>query len=277
MKIRKDYLVSTFLTSLICIPVFGEVEPPLPEDPATLLIGQANPVLVDIEPLTVVIVPPESYQRALASLWSELRTKVERRLRKAGIEIFVPEPGITYKLPISTDLKIHTEMLKLNEPQQDVTASGDSDQHVLRIQTSLSRAVRLSPRGKFSFKADVWKVKPVMQIASGKSISDVVTDVALKQVDTFITCHLTANSQRAGSADTKTSETVSPTTPQKSPKQLGRQTPATYKYVASKNSKVFHNADCRWAKQIASKNLINYSTRQEAIDAGKRPCKRCKP
>ena len=86
MKIRRGYLVSTFLTSLICIPVFGEVEPPLPEDPATLLIGQANPILVDIEPLTVVIVPPESYQRALALFRDQdRRTRLDRATWSAGL------------------------------------------------------------------------------------------------------------------------------------------------------------------------------------------------
>jgi hypothetical protein len=35
--------------------------------------------------------------------------------------------------------------------------------------------------------------------------------------------------------------------------------------VASKNSKVFHKADCANAATIAEKNLIHFQTREEAI------------
>ncbi len=50
-----------------------------------------------------------------------------------------------------------------------------------------------------------------------------------------------------------------------------------WKYVASKNSKVFHRPDCKWAKRISPKNLIGYKGRDEAIKSGRRPCKSCRP
>lgn len=49
------------------------------------------------------------------------------------------------------------------------------------------------------------------------------------------------------------------------------------KYMASKSSKVFHGPNCRFAKTITSKNGIEYATRQQAINSGRRPCKQCKP
>jgi len=48
-------------------------------------------------------------------------------------------------------------------------------------------------------------------------------------------------------------------------------------YVAAKNSKVFHRPDCKWAKRISPKNKIIFKTRQDALNAGRRPCKVCKP
>jgi hypothetical protein len=48
-------------------------------------------------------------------------------------------------------------------------------------------------------------------------------------------------------------------------------------YVASKNSQVFHHPGCKAAAKISSNNLVRYGTREEAIRAGKRPCKECKP
>jgi phosphatidylserine/phosphatidylglycerophosphate/cardiolipin synthase-like enzyme len=48
-------------------------------------------------------------------------------------------------------------------------------------------------------------------------------------------------------------------------------------YVASKNSAVFHKADCKSAAKISAKNLVRYNTRDEAIQAGKKPCAECQP
>jgi endonuclease/exonuclease/phosphatase family metal-dependent hydrolase len=48
-------------------------------------------------------------------------------------------------------------------------------------------------------------------------------------------------------------------------------------YVASVNSEVFHKAGCKSASKISAKNLVSYKTREEAIQAGKRPCAECKP
>ncbi len=48
-------------------------------------------------------------------------------------------------------------------------------------------------------------------------------------------------------------------------------------YVASKNSPVFHKAGCKSAARISEKNLVHYATRDEAIRAGKTPCKECNP
>jgi DNA/RNA endonuclease YhcR with UshA esterase domain len=48
-------------------------------------------------------------------------------------------------------------------------------------------------------------------------------------------------------------------------------------YAASVNSPVFHKAGCKSASTISAKNLVHYKTREEAVQAGKRPCAECKP
>lgn len=48
-------------------------------------------------------------------------------------------------------------------------------------------------------------------------------------------------------------------------------------YVASKIREPFHKADCEWASRISPENLVTYSSREEAIQAGHRPCKVCRP
>lgn len=48
-------------------------------------------------------------------------------------------------------------------------------------------------------------------------------------------------------------------------------------YVASAIRKPFHRPGCQWAARISSANLQTFQTRDEAIRAGHRPCKVCKP
>jgi methylphosphotriester-DNA--protein-cysteine methyltransferase len=57
----------------------------------------------------------------------------------------------------------------------------------------------------------------------------------------------------------------------------GEQPKSTYAYEASALREPFHRPSCRWAAQISPRNLQTFKTRQEAINAGHRPCKVCKP
>jgi uncharacterized protein HemX len=48
-------------------------------------------------------------------------------------------------------------------------------------------------------------------------------------------------------------------------------------YVASQRSTKFHNPECRSANTIKAANMVFYSTRNEAVSAGKEPCAICRP
>ena len=48
-------------------------------------------------------------------------------------------------------------------------------------------------------------------------------------------------------------------------------------YIASARKIPFHVVTCKWAKKIAPSNAVYYTTREEAIQDGHRPCKVCKP
>ena len=48
-------------------------------------------------------------------------------------------------------------------------------------------------------------------------------------------------------------------------------------FVASARSQVFHRSDCKSAGKISEKNLVHYGSREEAIQAGKKPCAECRP
>lgn len=48
-------------------------------------------------------------------------------------------------------------------------------------------------------------------------------------------------------------------------------------FCGSKQSDVFHLSTCGSASQISPENLVTYSSREDAINQGKRPCKKCNP
>lgn len=48
-------------------------------------------------------------------------------------------------------------------------------------------------------------------------------------------------------------------------------------YVASKNSRVFHRAGCRYAKIVLASNLVRFDSRGAAVQTGRRSCKTCNP
>ncbi len=55
---------------------------------------------------------------------------------------------------------------------------------------------------------------------------------------------------------------------------------STAPYIGNTRTKKFHYRECKWAKLYLTKKpheVVYFNTRQEAVDAGYVPCKRCKP
>ncbi len=49
-------------------------------------------------------------------------------------------------------------------------------------------------------------------------------------------------------------------------------------YIGNINSMIFHEENCRFGgKRIKEENRVCFSTRGEAVSAGYRPCKVCRP
>ena len=262
MKAKKYYLILAVVTGILYAPALGEVESLL--SPERGLIGQAAPALAGIENLLVIIVPPDAEPNKDGLVWTELEAKVINKLNEAGIKIM---PGIAGNILNIDELRVYIDMLKLV----------DSQQYVFRIQASVSREVRLARTSNFSLRADVWKTHSVMQVVSVENMPAIATSVVLEQVEAFICAYVVANPPGKQPADAKTTDTVSQTAQRQQAKPAAKPAVAKYKYGASENSKVFHRPDCHWVKQIKPENLVGYNSRDEALKAGRRPCKQCKP
>jgi len=55
------------------------------------------------------------------------------------------------------------------------------------------------------------------------------------------------------------------------------QKPTKVVYVGNKRTKVFHHSWCKYVDRMSESNKVYFKSRQEAIDAGYKPCKVCKP
>jgi len=283
MKTKKYYLVLAAVPAIFCLLAFGNVKLP-PEHIEPGLIGQPHPALVGIDELYVVINPPDSEPNKDGLVWGELQKKVKSNLKIAGLKIAsddVPEKFETILRKRLEKNAIKQDSLKfrsINIPELrvdiDMLKLEDSQHYVFHIQTSLAAKVFLGEAPSHSLKAAVWKARPTMQAVSVQNMPAKVTDEVIEQIEAFVLAYIVANMEAAQTPDANDVGTAIQKQPAKPPPTI---TVAKYKYVASKNSKVFHRPECSSAARIAPKNLIGYNTREEAIRAGKRPCKICKP
>lgn len=274
MKNGKYYLGAAIVIGILSAAVLGEVESasptprgelPPPED-KPLLPAQPNPTLTGIRQLYIVILPPDAEPNKDGLNWKNLEATVESKISQSGIKIAraIQRERILRSLAVP-ELRIDINMLKIEEPVQ----------YIFHIETSLAKKVYLTKDSSRCIKVDLWKTEPTMRAVSAEGMPAAVTSAVLEQVEAFIHAHLAANSpnKRPSGSDANDISTAA----EEQVEPAAESTPAEYKYVASKNGKVFHKPDCIWVKRIKPENLIGYSSREEAINAGKKPCNLCKP
>jgi len=257
MKLGKLLSISGIITGILCIAALGDIQVIQSDKP------RVNPALAGIEQLYVFTVQPDAEPNKDGLVWEELDGKVELKLKEAGIKIaqiayLGARVVMDHNIP---QLRVYIDMLK----------PSDSQQYVLHIRTSLVSSVSLVKQPGRYIKADIWKAESAMQATSVQNMPAKVTEVVLEQVEVFIQAYHTANTAGSRLPDANV------TAPKEISKAPSREPVAGYKYVASKNSDVFHTPNCRSAKRISPENIIGYNSRDDAINAGKRPCKVCKP
>ena len=285
MKVGKYYLILATAAAILCVPVFSTVELTRPSEPVPVLLGRANQPLVGIDKLYVRIVPRGFEPNSHGLVFEELENLIIDRLKEAGITIaetdidkMGPDAAKMLKVLKRRMEPANVKNLKFIPPRipglcvdMDMLVIEHLQQVVFYTQISLARLVHLEKESRLAFKTAVWQSEPIMQAVSVKDTPAAVTHVVLEQVDAFIHAYLAANPPGTGVGDVNDVNVALMIAATK------RASPAEYKFVASKNSDVFHRPDCSSAKRIKPANLVGYNSRAEALKAGKRPCKRCKP
>ncbi|MHC4266087.1 MAG: Ada metal-binding domain-containing protein [Planctomycetota bacterium] len=226
-------------------------------------------VLTGIEKFIVQIIPESNDTNIDESPWDMLSEKIKQKFDNAKIDIVLR--------PISHE-QPNASMLSALEIYINTLEMEDTKQVVFHIQTVFKTKACLDEQPLRHIKADVWKTKPVMKAVSSDKMPKRLTEEVLEQVQAFISAYKAANSKNADFRNENPSNTrlTAADLPKRAKTAV---TPQTIQagFVASKNSKVFHNADCQWVNKIKPENLVIYNGREQAVNAGKRPCKLCKP
>ena len=261
MKAVRYTIALTVVVGFLSISTRGRMEPhSLSERP--FLTGRPHPALVGIDGFRAVLLRSGADPGADGLDWTQLKAGVTGKLNQANIKLIVGTADGIVNIP---ELRVYINLLKLT----------DSRQYVFRIQTSVARSVCLKAQDHPVFKADLWTLNPIFEAVSVNDMPTRITEVVLGQIKAFIRAYRIANPLGQSFTNTGTSETGPATLG--NPKKDTRSPSIENGYVASNSSDIFHKPDCRWAKNISPENLIIFKTREQAIKAGKRPCKWCKP
>ncbi|MGD8880344.1 MAG: flagellar biosynthesis protein FlhF [Desulfobacterales bacterium] len=106
---------------------------------------------------------------------------------------------------------------------------------------------------------------PLSFLTTGRQVPD---SIETGSVDKIVKCLFGSFMNHLGISNSGTSNQVHPTTFHGS---------AQDDYVANKNSDVFHCPDCKWTLKIKPKNMITFSSVQEAKTQHFVPCRDCQP
>ncbi|MHC4737532.1 MAG: Ada metal-binding domain-containing protein [Planctomycetota bacterium] len=266
MKIKKRYPVLCLASAILCVSAFGQGKLPLSTD-KPLPVGRINPAMVDIDGLYVDITASYSDFSNDGQFLGKLQAEAEQRIVQAGIKIY-SGPVLVNTEPANIPvLKVNIETFEF----------GDSQQNVYRIQTSLSVGIYLAQAPSFLFKVDVWIRCATVEATSADNTPAAVADLVIKQVEAFVEDYLLANPPSGRAAGSRAKRNIPATVRRERIRPAPKQQALENNFVASKNSRVFHKPGCNSAKRILEENIVAYRSREEAINTGKRPCKRCKP
>lgn len=261
MKITSGWLLAMIVTMIPAGQAAADSNLPSPQQSA--VTTRQNPDLAQIEQLYLEVIPPISESNQTQIEWDKLKGKIKDRLQQEKIETFT-EGGAESNV---CRLKFEIDMLKPTGQQQ----------YVFCVQASLSKKLDLMREKDKHVTAEVWRTRPTLGMAAAEDVSAGITKSILEQLDIFISQLKVARKNVTANDPIEPNYAAAVEKKAKSKQKSNTVTKMSYKYVSSKNSKVFHKSDCRFALAISKENIVTYNSAEEAIKAGKRPCKRCNP
>lgn len=81
------------------------------------------------------------------------------------------------------------------------------------------------------------------------------------------------NPAKPASVDKTTTKSIVPSEPSPPSKSKA----VEEDIIANSRTGIFHRVDCQYVSRMSAGNMVPYSSRDDAIDDGYRPCKKCRP
>lgn len=214
-----------------------------------------NQLLKDIDSCRVTVSPEGVELAGYPDLWLRLEEDIARKLSDAGLQAgsFRQQFGVG----------------QAGVSRYEVEVSGfdavNPERTIFLVKTSVTSDVVIDGEKGKTLRIDCWIRGSTTQAQEPNKMPVVISNLAFAQAGKFI-----AALKSAGNP----SVTPDANEPARSSSDDNQQ---DYNFVASRHSKIFHKPDCMWAERIKEENLVKYKTRRQAVDDGKRPCKRCEP
>ncbi len=253
MKIDKDRILTAALAMLVLTGASGTSFAGLSPEQASLR---------GIESMTVHASCCESATE-MGFIEEDIRRNIRRQLENAGIKVRPPQMWGT--LPGRCRLRV---AVKIYRPaRQEI--------FVYNLKVDFLQTVTLARNPQTRIDAVTWEL---MWFAHGSKSR---LAQAIPQNLKVLAASFIRDYRQANPKDNKTAGPKNNNNPSTALKQHAESNPGSvtgkYEFIGSKSSDVFHKSDCRSASKISSENLVSYTTREEAVKVGKRPCKLCNP
>jgi hypothetical protein len=281
------------LFSFFSNPAFTETEPVILHLPQHAYISNPNPALADVNCLYINIGLPRAYKNPDSLPAVQIKQQIEQQVRTEFLkcDINVIDTAVDENSPVMKILKRRIDSSNVagliwrpyNIPEFrisiDLLRIADTNQCVFWLQSSLLKNAQLKNGPEAFMMADVWQNETVMRMVPANDLAEALVAASVNDAKWFIGSWSAATKLKK-QIDVNQLGPLGPRLKKATAdrgKNSSKQQDTETKYVASKNSKVFHKADCPSAKRILPKNLVTYATREDAVKAGKRPCQRCNP
>ena len=265
MKTTSYILVALFV---LCFSnyAFSQIEQERFNDELVLRSG-SHPALLGLERLYIVIDKPDTDSNIPGLDRQSLRRLVLNEVNTTSINI---EPALEPNTLPSLEIpEYHVRIKVINAGQQ---------LSVLYIQCSLVKKVFLTEDLSIAVKTEVWKTEPEFHVVPTERVTAKIREIVANSARAFTSSVKMSNHVRKTNVTIQKSQgSRSSTTNNNQHHARTEPNQPEYKFMASKNGEVFHKPDCQFAQKIAPRNLVGYDSRDAAIAAGKRPCKRCNP
>lgn len=250
MNTKRILIFSTVVPVLICSHVIAA------------LVIQQGPSFANIDAISLTIDYPKNAPVLKEYYWDGLKTQFEQKLKKANLNVSPARKSNLSKTDV--ELIVYVELLKVP----------DVNLFAVRVETVMARQMLLATGNDQVFIVPLRLGQHGIRFVSENDLPGIIEKAVSHHIDQFLRNYQATKSLQAKKvAQAKTTNTK----PNPSTTTLDQTQQAKYTYVASKSSNIFHKPDCRWAGNISQENLVIYTSKDEAIKSGKRPCKTCNP